>query len=186
MKRLPGIDPDLADVHAAQAGDAEAFSALLNRLQLRVYHFILRQSASSQDAEDLTQETFLETFRRLSSFQENARFSTWVLGIAQNLIRNYRNRSPQFRYPTVPADSLLSLHDESNNPEEDLQQQRRIDHLRLTIEEKLSADLRQALILVTMEGLDYQEAAEILNIPLGTVKTRVFRARQLLRDHVLP
>ncbi|MBF0455895.1 MAG: sigma-70 family RNA polymerase sigma factor [Magnetococcales bacterium] len=184
MKRLPGIDPDLADVHAAKAGDSAAFSALLNRLHLRVFRFILRQSASNQDAEDLTQETFLEAYRRLATFQETARFSTWVLGIAQNLVRNYRNRSPQFRYPAISSDSLLTLSDGQNNPEEQLQQQNRINQLRQGIEQHLTPELRQALTLVTLEGMDYQEVAEILEIPLGTVKTRVFRARKALRERL--
>jgi RNA polymerase sigma-70 factor, ECF subfamily len=184
MRRLPGLDPDLADVHAAKAGDSAAFAVLLDRLQLRVFRFILRQAASNQDAEDLTQETFLEAYRRLASFQETARFSTWVLGIAQNIVRNYRNRSPQFRYPTISSDSLLTLSDKGDNPEEQLQQQSRMEQLRHAIEQQLSPDLRQALILVTLEGMDYQEVAEVLDIPLGTVKTRVFRARKALREYL--
>jgi RNA polymerase sigma-70 factor, ECF subfamily len=182
MRRLPGLDPDLADVHAAQGGDSAAFAALLDRLQLRVFRFILRQAASNQDAEDLTQETFLEAYRRLSSFQETARFSTWVLGIAQNLVRNYSNRSPQFRYQTVPSDSLLNLSDQGDNPEESLQQQNRMERLRHGIENQLTPELQQALTLVTLEGMDYQEVATILDIPVGTVKTRVFRARKALRE----
>lgn len=182
MKRLPGIDPDLADVHSAQAGDSVAFAALLERLHLRVFRFILRQAACNQDAEDLTQETFLEAYRRLSSFQESARFSTWVLGIAQNLVRNYRNRSPQFKYQSVPSDTLLTLTDEGNNPEQQLQQKNRINRLRDGIEQQLAPELRQALTLVTLEGMNYQEVADILNIAVGTVKTRVFRARKALRE----
>jgi RNA polymerase sigma-70 factor, ECF subfamily len=182
MRRLPGVDPDLADVHAAKAGNSAAFTILIDRLQLRVFRFILRQAASNQDAEDLTQETFLEAYRRLASFQESARFSTWVLGIAQNIVRNYRNRSPQFRYKTVQSDSLLTLSDDRENPEESLAQQKRMERLQNGIEQHLTPELRQALIMVTMEDMDYQEAAEILQIPLGTVKTRVFRARKALRE----
>ncbi|MBF0447508.1 MAG: RNA polymerase sigma factor [Magnetococcales bacterium] len=186
MKRLPGIDPDIAAVHAAKRGDAAAFSALINQLHLRVYRFILRQSASNQDAEDLTQETFMEAHRRLSSFEETARFSTWVLGIAQNLVRNYRNRSPQFRFNAVSTDALSTLSSSDENPEEMLQKQRRMDKLRRGIEESLTPDLRQALILITLEGMDYQEAADVLDIPVGTVKTRVFRARKALREFLGP
>jgi RNA polymerase sigma-70 factor, ECF subfamily len=184
MRRLPGADPDLADVHAAQKGDSAAFAALLDRLQLRVFRFILRQAASNQDAEDLTQETFLEAYRRLSTFQETARFSTWVMGIAQNLVRNYRNRSPQFRYQTVPSDSLLSLSHEGENPEELLGQRNRIQKLQQGIEQNLTPELQEALTLVTLEGMDYQEVALLLSIPVGTVKTRVFRARKALREHL--
>jgi RNA polymerase sigma-70 factor, ECF subfamily len=184
MKRLPGLDPDLADVHAAKAGQSSAFTLLTDRLQLRVFRFILRQAASKQDAEDLTQETFLEAYRRLDSFQESSRFSTWVLGIAQNIVRNYRNRSPQFRYQTVSSDSLLNLTDQGENPEELLQQKNRMDRLKIGIEQHLTPELQQALTLVTLEGMDYQEVAEILQIPVGTVKTRVYRARQALREHL--
>ncbi|MBF0357134.1 MAG: sigma-70 family RNA polymerase sigma factor [Magnetococcales bacterium] len=184
MRRLPALDPDLADVHAAKAGQSYAFTLLIDRLQLRVFRFILRQAASKQDAEDLTQETFLEAYRRLDSFQESSRFSTWVLGIAQNLVRNYRNRSPQFLYQTVPSDSLFDLTDQGENPEELLQQKNRMERLKSGIEQNLTPELQQALTLVTLEGMDYQEVAEILQIPVGTVKTRVFRARQALREHL--
>ncbi len=182
IERKKNPDPDAEAVAKALAGDRKALSSLLRGLQLRVYRFILRQAASSQDAEDLTQETFIEVQRKLASFQGNARFSTWVLGIAQNIVRNYRNRAPIFRHPTVSDDVLDHHADTRAGPHEQLMTDARLRALQDGMERFLTPELREALLLISLEGLDYGQAATILNIPLGTVKTRVFRARRLLRD----
>lgn len=182
MREIRKNDPDAEAVAAAKAGDKAAFAALLRGLQNRVYHFIQRQSISTQDAEDLTQETFLEVYRSLPSFRGTSQFSTWVLGISQNLIRNYRNRSPVFRFPEVSEDVLTDLPDQQERPDENYQNRLKIEALRAGIQRFLSEDLRDALVLVSLEGLDYAEAANILGVPVGTVKTRVFRARKALKD----
>ncbi len=175
-------DPDADALARALAGDRKALSSLLRGLQLRVYRFIRRQAASTQDAEDLTQETFIEVHRKLPSFKGESRFSTWVLGIAQNIVRNYRNRAPVFRHPTVSDDALDHHADPRAGPHEQLLTDHRLRALQTGMERYLTPELREALTLISLEGLDYAGAAAILEIPLGTVKTRVFRARRLLRD----
>jgi RNA polymerase sigma factor (sigma-70 family) len=87
-------DPDAWDVARAVVGDARAFADLVGRLEARVYRFILRQVSADSAAEDLTQDTFLEVYRNLHRFQGASKFSTWVMGIALNLSRNYRTRHP--------------------------------------------------------------------------------------------
>ena len=180
--RLAGVDPDAEAVAAARAGDVLSSNQLLDKLQTRVFRFILRQAASTQDAEDLTQETLIEVHRKLHAFRGTARFSTWALGIAQNIVRNYRNRSPAFRHGAASPDLLEIIPDPGGGPHEKLLTQNRMRALQEGLQRFLTPELREALALVSMEGLPYDEAALVLDIPVGTVKTRVFRARKMLRE----
>jgi RNA polymerase sigma-70 factor (ECF subfamily) len=178
----PAQDPDAAAVAAAQAGDGQAFAHLIEKLHVRVYRYILRQAPTVQDAEDLTQETFLEAHRNLKLFRGASRFSTWVMGIAHNLVRNRRRRSLGRLAVETPLDHLENLADDRPGPHADIQMHARLKALRRGMETFLTPDLRDALALVSLEELSYEEAAMVLDIPLGTLKTRVFRARQRLLD----
>ncbi len=182
MKEVLKSDPDAEAVLAAQGGDVAAFSALLRGLQIRVFRFVLRQVVSKADAEDLTQETFLIVHRTLREFRGASRFSTWVLGIAQNLVRNHCNRSPGRREQSLSTEWLASFPDHHADPETQFHLDARRQAIRLGMERFMGLELRQALILVALEGLSYEEAAQILDLPLGTLKTRVFRARKALRE----
>jgi len=174
-------DPDLRDVEAAKKGDTQAFSHLLKRLEQRVFRFILRHSLTHEDAQDLTQETFVEVCRNLEHFRGNSMFSTWVLGIARNLVLNHVNRSSSFRFSIAEDVDLTEVVDDGNNPHDACQRQARLVALTHGIQSYLSRDLREALVLVCLEGLSYREAAKLLELPEATVKTRVFRARKALR-----
>ncbi|MBF0109714.1 MAG: RNA polymerase sigma factor [Magnetococcales bacterium] len=181
MTSAKGPDPDLRDVEAARNGDVQAFAQLLKRLEQRVFRFILRHSLSHEDAQDLTQETFFEVCRHLDHFRGNSMFSTWVLGIARNLVLNHVNRSSSFRFAVADDVELTEVIDTGENPHDACQRQARLVALKNGIEHHLSRDLREALVLVCLEGLSYREAARMLELPEATVKTRVFRARKALR-----
>ncbi|MCB2102154.1 MAG: sigma-70 family RNA polymerase sigma factor [Rhodobacterales bacterium] len=173
-------DQEAARVAAARSGDGQAFAALVAGLRDRVYRFVLRQVPRAEDAEDLTQETFLEAYRSLARFRGESRFSTWVLGIALNLARNHRSRRPEYRYRMVSDEALGGLADPAAGPHEDS----RTAALARALDAGLAAlpgDQREALTLVALDGLSYAEAAQVLDLPLGTVKTRVFRARAALK-----
>lgn len=176
-----GLDPDIRDVEAAKKGDVRAFSLLLKRLEQRVYRFIMRHSLTNEDAQDLTQETFLEVYRNLGNFRGTSMFSTWVLGISRNLVLNHINRSSSFRFAVADDTDLTTVIDEGENPHDACQRQARLATLKEGIQRHLSRDLREAMELVCFEGLSYQEAARLLELPEATVKTRVFRARKALR-----
>lgn len=175
-------DPDAEAVAAAMAGDTQALSHLMEKLHLRVFRFILRQVSREEDAEDLTQETFLQTHRNLARFRGASRFSTWVMGIAQNLVRNQRSRSPDIRFPPAPEHALETLEDQHGDPHAAAQFRARMERLHQAMVRHLSDDLREALILVSLEEMPYDQAAQVLDIPLGTLKTRVFRARRRLLE----
>ncbi len=174
-------DPDAWDVARAVAGDAAAFGELVGRLEGRVFRFILRQVSAATAAEDLTQDTFLEVYRNLHRFRGASKFSTWVMGIALNISRNYRTRAPERRYNFQSDEVLETFDDGAASPRENaalgeslLAVQRGID--------QLNAELRESLALIALEGLTYEQAAEIADVPVGTVKNRVFRARKALRE----
>ena len=177
-------DPDAWDVARAVAGDARAFADLVARLEARVYRFILRQVSADRAAEDLTQDTFLEVYRNLHRFQGASKFSTWVMGIALNLSRNYRTRAPERRYQFETEEALARHSDAGPSPHT----QTELNETMATLQQGLAQlpdELREALVLVTMEGMSYEQAAEISGIPVGTAKNRVFRARRMLRDFLV-
>lgn len=145
-------DPDAWDVARAVAGDARAFADLVGRLEARVYRFILRQVSADGAAEDLTQDTFLEVYRNLHRFQGASKFSTWGIGIALNLSRNYRTRAPERRYQFESDDVLERHSDAGPSPHAQTQLNQTMTALRQGLTE-LPDELREALVLVTMEGM---------------------------------
>ncbi|MBF0425655.1 MAG: RNA polymerase sigma factor [Magnetococcales bacterium] len=176
------IDPDAELLIQARTGGVQAFARLVQRLQPRVFRFIFRHVGGAEDAEDLTQETFIEVFRKLDTFQGNSRFSTWVLGIARNISLNHMHRSPDFKVQTTTEEDLVELPSPEPDPDARLTMNLRIRALRHGIDTFLTPELREAMVLVSLEGMSYQDAAVLCGIPVGTMKTRVFRARKLLRD----
>nr|CRH07274.1 RNA polymerase sigma factor [Candidatus Magnetococcus massalia] len=174
-------DPDAELLHKALDGDCEAYGRVVRRLQTRVYHFILRHIDSTDDAQDLTQETFLEAYRNLSRFQGHSLFSTWILGIAHNMSRNFRGRAPHYKYNIVDDSALEKSHKEGEDPQSLISESARIQALKQAMG-ALPDDQREALTLVSLEELSYEEAAQVAGISLSALKTRVFRARRRLRD----
>lgn len=168
-------------VAAALSGDGRAFGRLMERLRDRVFHFVLRKVNNGQDAEDLTQDTFLEVYRKLHNYRGESRFSTWVLGVALNLSRNHVTRRPERRYRMESTDELGDMVDGTAGPHEQARSNAFAQAVRQGMA-MLSEEAREALQLVTLEELDYKEAAEIAGVPIGTLKTRVFRARKALRE----
>ncbi len=174
-------DPDAWDVAQAVAGDARAFAALVERLEVRVYRFILRQVSAVTEAEDLTQDTFLEVYKNLHRFQGASKFSTWVMGIALNISRNYRTRAPERRYQFQSDEVLERQSAAGPTPHAQAQINEAAEAVQRGLDD-LPDDLREALVLVSLEGMSYEQAAEVSGIPVGTAKNRVFRARRMLRD----
>lgn len=174
-------DPDAWDVARAVAGDAQAFADLVSRLEGRVFRFILRQVSGGPEAEDLTQDTFLEVYRNIHRFRGASKFSTWVMGIALNISRNYRTRAPERRYHFQSDEVLETVDDGAASPRRQVEVGEQLRAVQSGID-ALPDDLRESLVLVALEGMSYEQAAEVADVPIGTVKNRVFRARKGLRD----
>lgn len=191
-----GIAPDtLANdavlVSATLNGDEGSFRVLVERHQKRIFRFLLRHAITSAEAEELTQEVFLQAFISLNTFSGHSRFTTWLTGIALNLVRNWVNRSGASR-PCVGVhdafEEMVEVHDADHSvlhgdPESVIAY---MDALRALLEqfELLPQPSRECLILVVMEELPYDEVAGILHEPVGSIKSRVSRARRLLKDRL--
>jgi RNA polymerase sigma-70 factor (ECF subfamily) len=152
------------------------------RHQQRVMRFILKYEYNPDDVQDLAQETFLQAFRALPSFNGQSRFSTWLTGIAFNLIKNHISRTPTKRRLHLDIDEQPDgACGFADDPAQEYQ------HSQLLIAMKravvlLPEEMRDAITLVTSVGLNYDEAAAMLDIPVGTLKSRLCRARVQLAD----
>ncbi len=162
------------------AGDEALFKQLVQVHQGRLYRFVVKHIGWGSDAEDLTQQAFVEAAQSFASFKGNSELSTWLYGIAMNLVRNYLSRSPHRRYNFEGEDALAETSCGRPDPFEQLSLSEAVRALEHALAE-LSPEMRDVLLLVALEELSYEEAAVMLSIPVGTVRSRVSRARSALR-----
>jgi len=174
-------------VERCQRGHADAFRELVDRYQARIFNMAYRMLHNREEAEDITQEAFLNVFRAIDSFKGD-RFSPWIYKIASNLCLDHLRRR---RLPTVSLDAPVNadmdvareIADNTSLPEEEaLSEALGIDIQRAI--DSLPERYRVVTVLRHIEDLSYEEIAEVLGIPLGTVKTRLFRAREMLRERL--
>jgi RNA polymerase sigma-70 factor (ECF subfamily) len=161
-------EPHPRTIRAAAQGDGRAFEELVLAYQAPVWRFLRRLVGDPELAEDVAQEAFLRAYQRLATFNFQCRFSTWLFQVAHNAgidalrARQRRDRLPRLAAPPSPPSdphARAELHDAVD---------------------RLSPKLRGALLVVEVLGLSYREAAEVLGVPEGTVKSRVFQARERL------
>jgi RNA polymerase sigma-70 factor (ECF subfamily) len=158
-------------------GEAEGFSNLLELYESRVFSFLLRLVRNPSDAEDLAQETFLKAFRSIASYDPGRPMISWLLRIAHNSAVDFLRRRGA---PCVPADVLENSPDPGRLPEEEVSDILLRDLIDALLG-RLSLVDREVLVLRHREGLDYMEMARVLDLPEGTVKVRLFRARERLK-----
>jgi RNA polymerase sigma-70 factor (ECF subfamily) len=175
------------------AGQPRAFDALVDRYQTRLLNFIYRTVGDRERSEDLVQEVFIRVHRHLARFDRNKKFSTWIYTIASNLAKNeLRNRS---RNPIVLFQTMTSGWEEEERPLEFEDPTARPDdlfrkrHVRQLVEEtvaQLPQHHREVFVLRELEGRSYEEIAEITHCNLGTVKSRLNRARSSFAEIIEP
>jgi RNA polymerase sigma-70 factor (ECF subfamily) len=173
-------------VTASQQGDQDAFSFLVQRHQRRVFNLVLRMLQDYDEASEITQEVFLAAWLGLPSFRGEARFPTWLYRIAyhcclRQLERRKRERSLQ---AVMQAEKILEGMNEEKQAEDSIELRDRQAIVREQLE-KLPTKYRIVLILRHLQEMTYQEMADILTIPIGTIKTHLFRARHLLKERLL-
>lgn len=177
-------------VSRARAGDTAAFEQLMLDSQDRVYTLCLRMTGNREDALDLAQETFFNAWRGLSSFQGNSSFSTWVYRLASNACIDFlrkRKRRQQRESPHSLDDEEAPLPepaDPRGSPEKELERR----ELRRAVERGLQAlpdHHRQVLVMRELSGMSYQEIGAVLDLDLGTVKSRIARARLALKKFLV-
>ncbi len=176
-----GADPV---VQAAQRGCAHSFEQLVRTHQKRLFYFILKHVTDTDEAQDLVQETLLQAYKSLPLFQGKSAFSTWVTGIALNLVRNHVTRAPHRRYHFIDDLELHELASEYADPLTETEFEELLRRVETAIQQ-LPMDLREPFIQIAVQGARYDEVAERLHLPLNTVKNRVFRARTVLREQLL-
>ena len=180
------MEDDLVLVRACRAGEMEAFGVLVERYQDRLYPTLLRLTGCAEDAHDLLQDAFLRAFEKLSLFHGESSFYTWIYRIAINLTLSKRRRRKgidrlrlvrtPFEGGSEPADDV-----DSTDPSRAIEQAERDSRVQAALL-TLQPDHRAVVVMKDLDGLRYEEIAETLRIPVGTVRSRLHRARLELRE----
>lgn len=170
-----------------QSGYEQAFNLLVERYQDRLHNFLYRYTHNHQDCEDLVQETFFRVFRSRHSYERIAKFSTWMYTIAINLAKSLYKKKKRMTKVTIhedPNDSEdrpMKLEDTKILPDDSLHEKMCIDELENALMQ-LSEDFREVVVLRDIQQLSYEEIAEIADLPMGTVKSRINRGRAQLQE----
>lgn len=176
-------------VEKVQRGDKNAFNLLVTRYQHKVAHLVSRYVKNSGDVADVTQEAFIKAYRALPNFRGDSAFYTWLYRIAVNSAKNYlvaQGRKPPANDVDAEEADYFDGSDalkEQNSPERSLMSEQ-LEKVLFDTVEQLPEDLRMAITLRELEGLSYEDIAHVMNCPVGTVRSRIFRAREAI-DKVL-
>ena len=179
-------------VERAQRGDKHAFELLVVKYQRKLARLLSRFIRDASEVEDVTQEAFIKAYRALPSFRGESAFYTWLYRIGINTAKNYLVAMGR-RAPTVTGvdneeaedieqgDQLKDL----NTPESQMMSRQIAETVNQTLQE-LPEELRTAITLREIDGLRYEEIAQIMNCPIGTVRSRIFRAREAIAERLRP
>jgi len=182
---------DLQLIQRIQNGEQQAFTLLVRKYQTRVANILTRYVRSSGDIPDVSQEVFIKVYKSLPNFRGDSAFYTWLFRITVNTAKNYltsqSRRPPASDIDAEEADSYDgsgALKDE-DNPESILHSQE-VKQVILQVIGDLPDELKSAITLRELEGLSYDEIAQIENCPIGTVRSRIFRAREAIDKQLKP
>lgn len=181
---------DLILVESVKAGDMDSFDPLLRRYEGKIYNYLLRLSGSLDDARDLTQDTFLKVFRGLESFRGDSKFSTWLYRIASNTFLQSKRRGKFEPEELMSIEGMTGepevsagepLPEWAQNPVDKLLQQELVDVIKEAIS-SMPEQFRTVVVLRDVENFSTQDVGEILDLTVPAVKSRLHRARLMLRD----
>ena len=179
-------------VERVQRGDKHAYELLVTKYQRRLARLISRFVRDQSEVEDVTQEAFIKAYRALPTFRGESAFYTWLYRIGINTAKNYLLALKR----RAPTNTLLDTEEtegyedagllqEVSTPENELMSKQVIEVVNSSLQE-LPDDLRTALTLREMEGMSYEEIAEVMDCPIGTVRSRIFRARETIAEKLRP
>lgn len=175
IERMRAAPEDGDLVALTLRGHHEAFATLVERYDRAVYHLAYRTLHDVEDARDATQEAFFKAFRSLRTFKPGAKFSTWIFAIAYHACCDRLNRRKRYS-----NDELPDRADAGPGPEQQAISLDEAQRLRAAID-RLPEKYRTVITLYHLQGRQYEEIADVLNLPMGTVKTHLFRAKEQLR-----
>jgi RNA polymerase sigma-70 factor (ECF subfamily) len=171
-------------IDLALKGQTEAFGQLVLKYQDRLFNTVFHVVGHAEDAQDIVQETFVQAFLKLNSFQRRSAFFTWLYRIAFNVaITQRRRRHPMASIERTKETTRSEPVDCEAGPSQSLDNKEQCEQVRQAIN-RLGDEFRTALVLREIDGLSYEEIAEILDVPVGTVRSRLHRARMELKDQL--
>ncbi len=188
-------DIDAQLVERVKAGDRRAFELLVSKYERRVLRLLSRFIRDQAEMQDVAQETFIKAYRALPQFRGESAFYTWLYRIAVNTAKNYlssQGRRPISLSQLQSADAdegesfdAADVVEDTNTPDAELHSRQVAETVNAAIE-ALPPDLRTAITLREIEGLSYEEIAEAMSCPIGTVRSRIFRAREAIAERLRP
>jgi len=184
-------DTDKQLVAKVQSGDKRAFDLLVIKYQHRIFAIISRYVKDSAEVHDVAQEAFIKAYRAIGNFRGDSAFYTWIYRIAINTAKNYlvsRGRRPPASDVDMDDAEFYAGSDmlrDNASPEQQMMRDQ-LETVVFKAIQSLPEDLRTAVSLREMEGLSYEEIAEVMSCPVGTVRSRIFRAREHIDKHMAP
>jgi RNA polymerase sigma-70 factor (ECF subfamily) len=176
----------------AQRGDKLAFELLVNKYERKLQRLLSRLVRDPAEVEDVTQEAFIKAYRALPTFRGESAFYTWLYRIGINTAKNYLTAQGRKGPATVDIDpedaesaSENELARDSSTPEQEMMSRQVAETVNAAME-GLPEELRSAIMLREIEGMSYEEIAAIMNCPIGTVRSRIFRARETIAEQLRP
>lgn len=172
-------------VKRSQEGETKAFELLILRYQRRIFNVVFRIVRNEDVVEDLAQETFLNAFKSIRNFKGGSSFYTWLYRIAVNVCINYRTKQKRATFVDEGVMETEGVAERASGAE--ISPERAVRSLESSVAiseavDSLPEDIRTAIIMREYEGLSYQEIAEIVDCPIGTVRSRIFRGRAILKE----
>ena len=171
-------------IEKAKAGNMEALNFLMTKYYPRVYSSLYSYTKSKEDSEDIAQQTFTKVWQQLNSFRGESALFTWIYRIAINLAKNYVASSAYKKQKiNISSDSVEIDFPSYENPENSLMHLESLNRIKSYVD-SLPESLRTAFTLREVDGKSYEEIANITNTPIGTVRSRIFRAREGVLEYI--
>lgn len=181
---MQDVNLDQVAADSALGHRNNVLSKLFSEHHGRLFHFVLSRVRSADDSADLVDQAFAEACKAFGTFRGESEMRTWLYGIAMNLVRNHVSRSPRWRYEFSGEDVLEELPDGAKDVARSVENKQVMQRVQWHLSQ-LPANLRQTLLMVSLDELSYEETASRLGIPVGTVRSRVSRSRALLRERLM-
>ena len=185
--KISNKDLDLGLVKRAKAGDYQAFDLLVLKYQSRLISTAFKFVKDQQTAEDLVQDSFIKSFKSISSFREDSTFYTWIYRITVNTSKNYlvaKKRKDELLQTDISKEENYTIEPIDNETPEDLFDASELHKIIIESLNGLGEDIKTALTLREFDGLSYEQIAEVVNCPVGTVRSRIFRGREVIDDAI--